>query len=97
MPISIRRLEEEGKAYTEVAWLGDNEWNLPPQIDLLESWVNENAEHLPPGEYIADVGFCWRRNAGGGGSALSPDFLGKMANAGISLFLSEYPSFSDEE
>ena len=80
-----------------LAWLGDGEWSLPPQIELLDSWIDANASELPPGEYVADVGFCWRRDAGGGGSALGPEFLMKMGRAGFSLFLSEYSGFSDGE
>jgi len=58
--------------------------------------LKENAEKLESGEYIADVGFCWRRDAGGGGSALDPKTLKAMGRANISLWLSEYASFSDE-
>jgi hypothetical protein len=95
MPISIRRIKQHSEENTSLAWLGDGEWNLPSQIDLLESWINTNVGDLPPGEYVADVGFCWRRDAGGGVSALSPDFLIKLGSAGFSIFLSEYPGFSD--
>lgn len=95
MPISIRRVSPQGEENRSLAWLGDGEWNLPPLIDLLESWIDANAPTLPSGEYVADLGFCWRKDAGGGGSALSSDVLMKMGAAGFSLFLSEYPGFAD--
>ena len=97
MPISIRRIMPQDEENISLAWLGDGEWSLPPQIELLESWIDANAQDLPPGDYVADVGFCWRRDAGGGGSALGPKVLMKMGNVGFSLFLSEYPGFSDGE
>ena len=95
MPISIRRITPQGEENISLAWLGDGEWSLPPQIELLDSWIDANAQELPPGEYVADVGFCWRRDAAGGGSSLGPDVLKKMGIAGFSLFLSEYQGFSD--
>lgn len=95
MPVSIRRIIPQGGDNSSLACLGEDEWNLPPQIELLESWIESNAKDLPTGEYVADVGFCWRRDAGGGGSALSSEFLIKMGSASFSIFLSEYPGFSD--
>jgi hypothetical protein len=94
MPVSIRRIFREGGDYISLACLGDDEWDLSAQIGFLESWIEANLKDLPAGEYIADVGFCWRRDAGGGGSALSPEFMIKLGSAGFSLFLSEYPGFS---
>jgi hypothetical protein len=95
MPVSIRK--QQGEGYSFLASLGDGEWSLAPQIGLLESWMDANAHELPPGEYVADVGFCWRKDAAGGGAALGMDFLKKMADGGFSLFLSEYPGFTDDE
>ena len=87
----------QGEDSISIAVLGDDEWSLPSQIGLLDAWIDANAGGLPEGEYVADVGFCWRRDAGGGGSALGSDLLIKMGSAGFSLFLSEYPGFSDGE
>lgn len=85
MPISIRRITPDGQQNEKIAWLAADEWNLPPQIEELESWVAENAEKLESGEYIADVGFCWRRDASGGGSALDPKTLKAMGRVNICL------------
>jgi hypothetical protein len=94
MPINIY---VEGKAGKKVAWLGDGDWTLPGQIYALEEWLKLSGKHLAKDSYIADVGFKWRRDAGGGGSALSPKAMKIMADIGMSLFLSEYQGFANEE
>ena len=66
------------------------------QISELEEWLKSEGKSLSKGDYVADVGFQWCRDAGGGGSALSPESMKVMGELGISLFLSEYPGFSDE-
>lgn len=96
MPILIRRVTPDGQKDEEIAWLCDGEWNLPPQIDALSSWISQESQNLLKAEYIADIGFCWRRDAAGGGSAISPDVLALMGAANMHLFLSEYPDFTDE-
>jgi hypothetical protein len=93
MPLKIYRQAHDSQP---IAWLsGENDWSLPPQLDTLTQWLEANAANLPPGEYVADIGFCWRRDAGGGGSAISPKTLALMASANMHLHLSEYPGFSD--
>jgi len=81
----------------EVAWLsGDDDWSLPHQVEMLTLWLRAHAATLPSGEYVADIGFCSRKDAGGGGSAFTPETLALMASARMHLYLSEYPGFSDE-
>src|SRR5262245_37470548 len=79
----------------EIAWLCGGDWSLPRQISALESWLGDDGKNLSSGQYIADIGFSVRKDAGGGGAAISPETLRAMADRGIWLFLSEYPS--DEE
>jgi len=86
----------EGQKNEKVAWLGGEEWSLPPQVEALEKWLQQQGDGLPPGRYVADIGFCWRRDACAGGSALAANTLRLMADAGMDLFLSEYSGFSDE-
>jgi len=93
MPINIYN---ESSRET-VAWLCDDDWRLPIQIETLESWLLENHNSLKDGEFVADIGFCWRHDASGGGSALSPETLKIMADHKIHLYLSEYPGFYDEQ
>lgn len=97
MPVNIYKVTPEGEKNDSIAWLCDDEWLLWPQIDALTTWIAENAATLPPAEYVADVGFCWRRNALSGGPVLEPDMMRRMADIGMSLFLSEYPGFAGEE
>jgi hypothetical protein len=60
-------------------------------------WLEENGKTLWPGSYLADIGFCWRRNASGGGAALSPKAMKIMSDLEMHLFLYEYSGFSDSE
>ena len=89
MPIKIF-CREDGAP--EVAWLCDESWRLPEQADALEQWLRENRFTLKPGDYIADIGFSPREDALGSGAALSPESMRIMAELGITLFLSEYPT-----
>ena len=81
---------------TTVAWLCDENWRLPDQTAELERWVRENGSILPPGEYVADIGFAPRGDAFGGGGAFSPETMRIMADLGITLFLTEYPELDQE-
>ena len=94
MPINIFSLDDSRE---KVAWLCDNNWRLPDQTEALEAWLSEHLATLKPGRYIADIGFTPREDALGGGAAISPEMMRTMADLGISLFLSEYPSSSSDE
>ncbi|MEP4052124.1 MAG: hypothetical protein ABJN22_07760 [Litorimonas sp.] len=87
MPISIYK-EECG---TKLAFLSDEDWNLPRQIDALEKWLEENKSEIDLGDYVADIGFSVREEASGGGAVLSPAAMKTMGSLGMTLFLSEYP------
>jgi len=87
MPIVIYRTKQPSE---KLASLCDDCWELPTQVFELEKWLDENKNKINPDEYVADIGFTQRDDASGGGAALSPDSMGIMAKAGMSLFLSEY-------
>lgn len=87
MPINIYR---EAGDYAKVAWLCDDEWSLPAQIETLETWLRTDGRQLDAAQYVADIGFMIRDDASGGGAALSPDSMRIMADKGIWLYLSEY-------
>ena len=87
MPVNIYNSENA----EQVAWLSEESWELPTQIDDLEEWLLENQETLPVGKYVADIGFDIRKDACGGGAVLSTKSMEIMAKLGIELFLSEYP------
>jgi hypothetical protein len=89
MPISIYR-DDDSRA--EIAWLCDDDWSLPAQVTALEAWLTQSAAAVGGGHSIADIGFSIRADATGGGAAVSPEMMRRMADLGITLFLSEYPA-----
>lgn len=93
MPIHIYRLDERR---TPIASICTETWRLPEQIDALQKWVNRKRKKESLG-CVADIGFCWRKDAGGGGSCLTPEAMKKMADYGITVFLSEYPGYAEAE
>jgi hypothetical protein len=96
MPVNIYRVTPEGgKKNERIAWLCDDNWRLPDQAEALEAWLAQNRATLKPDDYVADIGFTPREGALGGGAAISLEMMRTMADLGISLFLSEYPSSSD--
>jgi len=95
MPVNIYRIVSDNEKSEQIAYLCDDEWELCPQIDALSEWMEKTGATLQPAEYVADVGFCWRRDAGTRGPVLAPPPMRRMADLGISLFLSEYPGFAD--
>jgi hypothetical protein len=96
MPVNIYRVTPQGEDNEEVAWLCDDEWVLTPQFEAFKEWLENSTEDLKPGEYVADVGFQWRRDAAAGGPVLDAKSMRRMAELGMDLYLSEYPGFSDE-
>jgi len=96
MPVNIYRVTPDGQNNEPVAWLCDDNWRLPEQVDALESWLMESRSILRPDTYVADICFTPRVDALGGGAAISPEVMRMMADLGMSLFLSEYPASADE-
>ena len=95
MPVSVYRITPESQKNERIAWLCDDNWRLPDQAEALEAWLMENRATLKPGDYVADIGFTLRKDASGGGAAISPEIMRTMADIGMSLFLSEYPGHYD--
>lgn len=87
MPIVIYRAKQPSE---KLASFCDDCWELPTQVFELEKWLDENKNKINSDEYVADIGFTQRDDACGGGAVLSPESMGIMAKAGMSLFLSEY-------
>ncbi|QDV34140.1 hypothetical protein [Tautonia plasticadhaerens] len=92
MPVNIYRVTPEGQKNEPIAWLCDDDWRLLEQSEELEAWLAEQGPTLKPAHYVADIGFAPRRDAMGGGAALSPELMRMMADLGMYLFLSEYPA-----
>jgi hypothetical protein len=95
MPINIYR--DNTSEHDKIAWLCDGGWDLAEQVDTLTFWLEENGKNLLTGSYVADIGFCWRRDARGGGAVLPPNAMKMMSDIGMFLFLSEYSGFSDSD
>lgn len=93
----VRTFPAHGEPNQEIAWLCKEEWDLRIQAEALTEWLEANVPNLPQGNYRADIGFCWHRDACGGGAVLESRTLQRMAEVGMDLFLSEYSGFSDEE
>ncbi|MBG87607.1 MAG: hypothetical protein CMO80_12000 [Verrucomicrobiales bacterium] len=95
MPVNIYRSNADGEFCGVLDFVCAGEWDLSEQIAALSGWIAK--ADLPAAHYVADVSFRWRRDAGGGGSALGADTLQRLANLGIELHLSEYPGLSDPD
>jgi hypothetical protein len=93
MPVKIYTADD---SRTEIAWLCDDDWNLPAQVSALGAWLAQDTPNITKGRYIADIGFSVRSDATGGGAVLSPQMMRSMADLGITLFLSEYPAIHDD-
>jgi hypothetical protein len=96
MPVNIYRVTPEGEKNERIAWLCEVEWKLTPQAEALAAWLRTDAARLKPAEYVADIGFSWRRDACAGGPAFAPETLRQLADLGMSLFISEYAGFADD-
>ena len=96
MPVNIYRVTPDGQKNERVARLCADEWRLTPQSEALTSWLRTEGLNLTPAEYVANIGFSWRRDACSGGPTFEPDTLRQMADLGMSLFISEYAGFADE-
>ena len=76
--------------FQEIAYLDEDIWDLPTQLNTLELWVTENQMTLNEGPYVADIGFSVRKNASGGGATLSPSAMKLFAELKITIYFSEY-------
>ena len=88
MPINIY-IEESGD---KLEWLCDEDWDLPTQIDALETWLMIKGKNLEPNKYVADIGFDIRKDATGGGAVLNSESMTIMGKIGMDIYFSEYPS-----
>lgn len=95
MPVNIYRVTPEGQKSERVAWLCGDEWRLTPQSEALSAWLRAEGTKLEPARYVADIGFSSRPDACAGGPAFTAETLRRMADLGMSLFISEYAGFAD--
>jgi len=89
MPI---RIGKDDGSYEVIACLCDDDWELPGQLYALEAWLTDNVASLPDCGAIADIGFSVRPGAFGGGGVLTAESMRRFADAGVSIWFSEYPA-----
>ena len=89
MPIKIY---EASNPDNEIAWLANDEWEMPAQISALRNWLANEANKLSSEKHIADLGYSPRKNAAGGGEVIDIEMMESMVRLRIELHLSEYPS-----
>lgn len=86
MPINIC-IKDSGE---ELEWLCDEDWDLPTQIEALETQLMNKGKTLKPSKYVADIGFNIRKGATGGGGVLNSGSMEIMGMIGMDLYFSEY-------
>lgn len=82
-------IEDSGE---KLEWLCDEAWDLPRQIDALETWLMDKGKTLEPSKYVADIEFDIRKDATGGGGVLNYESMAIMGKIGMNVYFSEYPS-----
>jgi hypothetical protein len=71
--------------------LADGSWDLRTQVEALEEWLTSGKCDLDPErEWIADIGFCMRDDAYGGGPPLTRNLMQRCLDANLEIWLSEY-------
>ena len=93
MPIKITNCDSGD----EIAWLCNDDWELPTQLTALEAWLVEYEVSDPPVEAVADIGYSVRPDAFGGGAVLSCESMRRFSNAQIEIHFSEYPTGDDPD
>jgi hypothetical protein len=80
----------------DLGGLCEDKWEIPEQIEALEKWLKDNKDKIKPGKFIADIGYCPREGAFGGGAVLTTEAMQIMVKISMDLYLSEYPISEDE-
>ncbi|MGJ8716609.1 MAG: hypothetical protein ACSHXG_16035 [Maribacter stanieri] len=88
MPINIY-IEDSGE---KLEWLCNEDWDLPTQIDALETWLMNKGKNLEPSKYVANIGFDIRKDTTGGGGVLNSESMKIMGKIGMDVYFSEYTS-----
>ena len=88
MPINI--YHQTDNDHERLAYLCEDDWDLSSQIFELENWLTAKSSAISKGSYIADIGFCIREQASGGGAVVTLKLMKMMTEIGMELYLSEY-------
>lgn len=76
--------------FEEVDFLCKENWDLPTQINALETWLETKGKDLKPNKYVADIGFGINKNASGGGSVLNSKSMKILGQINMDVYFSEY-------
>ena len=87
MPINIY----EAGSYKNIAYISNDHWELPIQMEELEKWLNTIGSELSKGKYVADIAFDIRKDATGGGAVINSYMINALSKIGMEIYLSEYP------
>ena len=89
MTTVIRRVV--GDRFENHVELATDSWDLRTQIETLEEWLFSSKQDLDPqNQWVADVGFCVRPDATGGGPPLTRKLMKKCLELNLEIYLSEY-------
>lgn len=84
-----------GDRFENFLELAPDEWKLREQVEALEAWLKSSGDQLDPAhEWVADIGFCIRPHASGGGPPISRDLMRMCIAANLEIYLSEYPGMA---
>ena len=93
MPCVIRKIV--GDTFENYDELVMDEWRLREQVESLEEWLQVNHCILNTEfRWVADIGFCPRSNAFGGGPPITRNLMTLCLAANLEIYLSEYPGES---
>jgi hypothetical protein len=87
MPINIY----EAGSYKNIAYISNDHWELPIQMEEFEKWLNTIGSELSKGKYVADIAFDIRKYATGGGAVINANMINILSKIGMEIYLSEYP------
>lgn len=93
MGISIYKTDDISE---EIAYLCDDEWDLPSLLPALVQWAARNEGKIASGRYVADIGFSIEDDATGGGGVLTVEEMKVLISLGIDVYFSEYGQFSKQ-
>jgi len=90
MPCIIRKIVNDGLENS--VELAPDEWKLREQVTALTDWLLANRTQLDPANrWVADIGFCSRPGAAGGGPPITRELMQMCLERNLEIWLSEYP------
>jgi len=92
MPVRIYRFDDIGD---EIANICRNSWDLDEQLWKLHEWVKRNRGRIKGEHIVADIGYSIRKDATGGGHALTKEEMRDYVDFGMDIYFSQYSNFED--